>query len=212
MWKDNNPNSGAAEVHISGDNETNKLVDALISCLKPSPSKASFANPPLEREESVPSDSSFKTEAGSAVHQDKEVELRSYDDSCNFYPEGNGFEQLANKIVNSTFDYLRPLLSPVKVDYSNEILADQLNFISIILFIMSIFIIVLLVAFMFNIIVFVYSDKISNYFQNKYIKWYINFNKKIIGIELFFLGSTILYFMFTLSYGIHFLATHPIVF
>jgi hypothetical protein len=77
---------------------------------------------------------------------------------------------------------------------------------------MSIFIIVLLLAFMFNTIIFIYSDKISNFFTNKYIKWYINFNKKIIGIELILLGSSIIYFMLTLSYGIHFLATHPIIF
>lgn len=79
--------------------------------------------------------------------------------------------------------------------YSNELLADQLNYISIILFLMSIFIIVLLLAFMFNTIIFIYSDKISNFFTNKYIKWYINFNKKIIGIELILLDSSIIYLL-----------------
>jgi hypothetical protein len=96
------------------------------------------------------------------------------------------------------------------VNYSNELLANQLNDISILLFILSVLIIVLLLAFNINIIYFNSSDKISNYFTNKYIKWYINFNKKIIGIELILLGSSILYFMINLSYGIHFLATHPI--
>jgi hypothetical protein len=60
---------------------------------------------------------------------------------------------------------------------------------------MSIFIIVLLLAFMFNTIIFIYSDKISNFFTNKYIKWYINFNKKIIGIELILLDSSIIYLL-----------------
>jgi hypothetical protein len=129
----------------------------------------------------------------------------------NFISDGNSPDELSNKIINSVIDYLSPILSPVKVDYSNELLADQLNFISIMLFIMSIFIIVLLIAFMFNIVFFIFSDKISKIFTNKYIKWYINFNKKIIGIELIFLGSSILYFMFTLSNGIQFLATHPII-
>jgi hypothetical protein len=49
---------------------------------------------------------------------------------------------------------LRPNLEPVKVDYSNELLANQLYFISIFLFILSIFIIILLIAFMFNTLVF----------------------------------------------------------
>ena len=91
-------------------------------------------------------------------------------------------------------------------------MADQLHYISILLFLMSIFIIVLFIAFIFNTIFFIYSDKISNFFTNKYIKWYVNFNKKIIFIELIFLSSSILYFMLTLSYGIQFLATHPIIF
>lgn len=64
---------------------------------------------------------------------------------------------------------------------------------------------------MFNIIILVYSDKLLNLFTNKYIRWYIGFNKKIIGIEIFFLGGSILYFMYMLSYGIHFIATHPII-
>lgn len=37
-------------------------------------------------------------------------------------------------------------------------------------------------------------------------------NKKLIGIEILFLGGTLLYFLFNLSYGIHFIATHPIRF
>jgi len=114
-------------------------------------------------------------------------------------------------IINNVMQYLRPILEPVKVSYSNELLANQLNDISIILFIMSIFIIILLIVFMFNILIYINSDKISNYFSNKLIIWYINFNKKIIGIELIFLGSSILYFMYILSYGLHFLATHPII-
>jgi hypothetical protein len=59
------------------------------------------------------------------------------------------------------------------VDYSNEILANQIYVISILLFILSILILILLTAFMFNIIIIVYSDKLMNLFTNKYIKWYI---------------------------------------
>jgi hypothetical protein len=87
-----------------------------------------------------------------------------------FISDGNGIDELANKIFSLIMDYLSPILSPVKVNYSNELLANQLNDISLLLFILSIFIIVLFIAFMFNIIFFIYSDKISNFFTNKYIK------------------------------------------
>ena len=58
----------------------------------------------------------------------------------------------------------------------------------------------------------VYSDKLLNLFTNKYIRWYILYNKKVIGIEIAFLSISILYFMYKLSYGLHFIATHPITF
>src|SRR6266705_1078120 len=108
--------------------------------------------------------------------------------------------------------YLKKILELITVDYSNEILANQIYGISIILFILSILILVLLIAFMINILIFAYSDKLMNLFTNKYIKWYIVFNTKIIGIEICFIGVSLIYFMYFLSYGIHFIATHPIIF
>lgn len=54
-------------------------------------------------------------------------------------------------------------------------------------------------------------DKIINYFNNKYIKWYLVLNKKMISIEICFLGFTILYFMSSLITGIRFIATHPVM-
>jgi len=119
-------------------------------------------------------------------------------------------DDFSDKFLNSFIDILKPVLSPVQVDYSNEILAQQIYGLSILLFILSVLIIFLLLAFMFNILVIIYSDKLMNLFTNKYIRWNIYFNKKIISIELLFLGGSILYFMYMLSYGIHFIATHPI--
>lgn len=117
---------------------------------------------------------------------------------------------IVEKIINSLLDSLKSILEPVTVNYSNEVLANQIYGISIILFILSVLILILLIAFMINILILVYSDKLMNLFNNKYIRWYIAFNKKIIGIEICFLGGSILYFMFQLSVGIHFIATHPI--
>ena len=89
-------------------------------------------------------------------------------------------------------------------------MATQIYGIGIILFLMSILIIILLLAFIINITILVYSDKLMELFTNKYIRWYIWYNKKIIGIEIIFLGGSLLYFMYILSCGIHFIATHPI--
>jgi hypothetical protein len=124
----------------------------------------------------------------------------------------NGLEDISNNLVNSVMDFIKPILEPIQVSYSNEVLANQIYGISILLFILSLLVTILLIFFILNTLLFIYSDKLMNYFKNKYIKWYIYINKKFIAVELFFLSTSLLYFMYILSYGIHFIATHPITF
>ena len=114
-------------------------------------------------------------------------------------------------LLDYVINHLKFIIEPVSVDYSNQLLANQIYGISIILFILSIMILILLLAFILNIVILVYSDKLMNIFSNKYIRWYIALNKKLIGIEICFLGGSLIYFMYMLSYGIHFIATHPII-
>ena len=82
---------------------------------------------------------------------------------------------------------------------------------SIFLFILSLIIFGLIVVLLLNIVLYINMDKIINYFNNKYIKWYLVLNKKMISIEICFLGFTILYFMSSLITGIRFIATHPVM-
>jgi len=147
------------------------------------------------------------------LHVDNDVEtMQKLNGVNNFMPDGlDGLDKFSENLLNSFIDILRPVLSPVQVNYSNVLLAEQIYGISILLFILSVLISFLLLAFMLNILIIIYSEKLLNFFTNKYIRWYIAFNKKIIGIELLFLGGSILYFMYVLSYGIHFIATHPII-
>ena len=72
--------------------------------------------------------------------------------------------------MNNFMAYIKPFIEPVKVSYSNELLANQIYGLSILLFILSVLIIVLLLFLIINIIIFTYSDRIMNYFSNKYIK------------------------------------------
>jgi hypothetical protein len=107
---------------------------------------------------------------------------------------------------------LKGVLEPVSVSYSNEILLEQIYGLSIVLFILSLCIIILFIAFIVNTLILVYSDRILSYFTNKYIRLYIQFNKKMIGLEICFLGGSILYFLYVLSRGLHFLSNHPVIF
>ena len=131
--------------------------------------------------------------------------------SDKFLGDGNNLGDLGQSYLNSIFEHLKFILEPVQVNYSNEVLANQIYDISIILFIMSILLTGMIIILLFNIFLYINMDRIIKIFKNKYIIWYLSFNKKIMGIEIFLLGSTIIYFMYTLSVGIRFIATHPII-
>jgi hypothetical protein len=88
----------------------------------------------------------------------------------NFISGDNGLEDITNKLLNNLIEYIKPILEPVQVSYSNEVLANQIYGISIMLFVLSVLIIILLIFFIINIIIFIYSDKIMNYFINKYVR------------------------------------------
>ena len=124
----------------------------------------------------------------------------------------NNLTDVTNKTVVFVMDTLIPFLKPVPSIYSTEVLATQIYHLSIFLFILSILISILILSLLINIFVLIYSDKITNFFTNKYIRWYVKTNMRLIKFEVFCLGFTILYFMYNLSIGLQYIATHPILF
>ena len=71
--------------------------------------------------------------------------------------------------LKKIFLKFKPVLKQGAVNYYNEVLANQIYSISIILFI-KVLIIILLIEFMVNIVILVYSDKLLKIFTNKYIR------------------------------------------
>lgn len=69
---------------------------------------------------------------------------------------------------------------------------------------------VLILGLLLNMLFLIFGDKIITYFNNKWIRGYLNLTKKFIALEVFVGGGFILYFMYTLSRAAHFIATHPI--
>lgn len=138
--------------------------------------------------------------------------LKIFNVENKFWNSDNNFYEMFNTIINNLFDKFKFILEPLPVNYSNEILANQIHDLSILLFILSVLITVLLIFLLFNIIILINMDKIIKIFKNKFILLYLKWNKKAISIEVFLLGGSILYFMFTLSKGLLFIATHPINF
>nr|AWN55956.1 hypothetical protein [Pleurotus pulmonarius] len=149
-----------------------------------------------------------RIKSGSEILKFFNVDNKFWFSNNNFGPYGEMF----NTIINNLFDKFKFILEPLPVNYSNEILANQIHDLSILLFILSVLITVLLILLLFNILILINMDKIIKIFKNKFILFYLEWNKKVISIEVFLLGGSILYFMYTLSKGILFIATHPINF
>ena len=136
--------------------------------------------------------------------------IENNNNSNKFISVGDSLGDLSQDLLNNIFDRLKFLLEPVQVNYSNELLSNQIYDLSIVLFILSLIIFGLIVALLLNLILYINMDRIIKYFNNKFIHWYLVMNKKFLGIEIFLLGSSILYFMYSLITGIRFIATHPI--
>jgi hypothetical protein len=122
------------------------------------------------------------------------------------------FSKFSETIFSSSImEYLHNFFEPVQSSFSNELLSWQINFISILLFMLTVFILIFFISLLFNITVFIFSDKLLNYFSNKYIRWYLSFNKKVIGFEIIMLSGWIIYLLYLVLYGLHYIATHPII-
>ena len=153
-----------------------------------------------------------KGEASVTVDEDTSNKLSNIISNNNKLIGGDdGLYDLSQALINGAFERLKFILEPVQVNYSNEILSNQIHDISLILFIMGLAIFGLIAVLLLNILIYINMDKIIKIFNNKFIQWYLIINKKFLSIEIFILGSTILYFMYNLIKGIHFIATHPII-
>jgi len=78
------------------------------------------------------------------------------------------------------------------------------------LFILTVLILIFFISFLFNVSLFIFSDRLMRYFTNKYILWYLNFNKKIIAFEIIILSGWIGYLLYVNLIGLHYLSTHPV--
>lgn len=142
-----------------------------------------------------------------------ETVLSSILEKKEFLPDGsNSFlKEFSDKILFQFMEYFKLVLQPTNNNLSNDVLAVQIHDISIILFFMCLLLSILITGLLINIIVVVNSNRILNFFKNKYIRLYVNINIKLIKLEVVFLGATILYFLFFISKGIHYIATNPII-
>jgi hypothetical protein len=117
-------------------------------------------------------------------------------------------EVILGKLVSS-LDYL---FEPVTVNFSNELLANQIQNISVLLFLLTVFLSILFISLLFNLTAYLFSGKLMSYFKNKYILRYLSINKKVIVFEIITVSGLIIYLLYTLLFGLQYIASHPIIF
>lgn len=120
-------------------------------------------------------------------------------------------EDKSINIFKIIIEYLNGFIAPQPSNFTIEVLSNQIHDISIILFVLSIVILLLIIALLFNVIILINSERIINYFNNKYIKWYVGITMKFIGLEVIILGGTIIFGMHSLITGIQYIVQHPVI-
>jgi hypothetical protein len=98
------------------------------------------------------------------------------------------------------------------LNFSNEVMSNQIHNLSILLWIITICLLIFFISLLINITLYIFSEKLLKYFKNKYLLIYINFNKKVIAFEIIMLSVWIFYILYILLSGLHYIAIHPIIF
>jgi len=75
------------------------------------------------------------------------------------------YDSILSKIVN----YLNYIFEPVQHTFTIDILSNHIQNISILLFILTAIIFIFFISFLFNITLFIFSERLLKYYTNKYI-------------------------------------------
>jgi hypothetical protein len=119
---------------------------------------------------------------------------------------------ISESIINKIAEYLDYIFQPVQLNFSNEVMSNQIHNLSILLWILTICLSIFFISLLINITLFIFSESLLKYFKNRYLLWYISFNKKVFAFEMIMLSGWILYLLYILLIGLHYIAIHPIIF
>jgi hypothetical protein len=75
------------------------------------------------------------------------------------------FDSVLSKLVN----YLNYVFEPVQHTFTIDVMSNHIQNISILLFILTALILIFFISFLFNMTLFLFSDRLMRYFTNKYI-------------------------------------------
>lgn len=125
---------------------------------------------------------------------------------------GIDFAKIYDSVLSKIVNYLNYMFEPVQHTFTIDVMSNHIQNLSLLLFILTAIISIFFISLLFNVTLFIFSDRLKSYFTNKYILWYIKFNKKMIAFEIIILSGWIGYLLYVNLTGLHYLATHPVIY
>jgi hypothetical protein len=122
------------------------------------------------------------------------------------------FAKIYDSVISKIVNYLNYVFEPVQHTFTIEVMSNHIQNISLLLFILTAILLIFFISLLFNITLFLFSERLMSYFTNKYILWYLKFNKKLIAFEIIILSGWIGYLLYVLLKGLHYLGTHPVIY
>lgn len=119
-------------------------------------------------------------------------------------------EKISESIFNKVVEYLDNIFELIQLSFSNDVLYNQIHNLSILLWILIVFLSIFFFSLLVNIVLYIFSERLAKYFKNRYIVKYLSFNKKVILFEIVMLSSWIFYLLYIIFSGL--LILHPIIF
>jgi len=77
--------------------------------------------------------------------------------------------QISDSILTKIVNYLSYIFEPVQHSFTIDIMSNHIQNISILLFILTAIIFIFFISFLFNVTLFIFSNRLMSYFTNKYI-------------------------------------------
>ena len=120
--------------------------------------------------------------------------------------------KISDSILSKIVNYLNNFFEPVQHTFTIDVMSNHIQNLSLLLFILTAIILIFFISLLFNVTLFIFSNRLLSFFTNKYILLYLKFNKKFIALEIIILSCWICYLLYVLLTGLHYLATHPVIY
>ena len=82
---------------------------------------------------------------------------------------GIDFAKIYDSVLSKIVNYLNYMFEPVQHTFTIDVMSNHIQNLSLLLFILTAIISIFFISLLFNVTLFIFSDRLKSYFTNKYI-------------------------------------------